>query len=379
MEDDPPPPSLLWRAGSTAIMGITGSLTRAFMHSCNWQDAHGLDGFLELLDKRANIDGRQRGMITVSNHISVIDDPLIWGVLPLRYHFNPSNHRWSLGSYDIVFKNKAMSTFFVLGQVLPTHRFHKDRHGGPFQPTLREAVRLLSRPPFSPTSSALPVDHSLSSPDISDPFSSPNEHFTYTTDGIDTFPAPSAYATREYSWIHIFPEGRVHQHPQKAMRYFKWGVARLILEPDVCPDIVPMWIEGNNEIMHENRSAPRWLPRVGKRCGVWFGENVGGENDGNVFHEMRERWRRLVEEDRLREKAGQELEIGVLSEELKYGPEAVKLREECTMQVRGAVLKVRRERGLPDEDPKEGLVETWRAEGGMTEGRMNDGSLVKDA
>ena len=163
------------------------------------------------------------------------------------------------------------------------------------------------------------------------------------------------------------------------MRYFKWGVARLILEPDVCPDIVPMWIEGNNEIMHENRAAPRWLPRVGKRCGVWFGENVGGENGGNVFHEMRERWRRLVEEDRLRAKTGEELEVGVLSEKLRFGPEAVRLREECTMQVRGAVLKVRRERGLPDEDPKEGLVETWRAEGGMTEGRMNDGSLVKDA
>ena len=89
MADDPPPPSLLWRAGSTAIMGITGSLTRAFMHVANWQDAHGLNGFLELLDKRANVDGRQRGLITgmstythqrghesdqrfpVSNHISV--------------------------------------------------------------------------------------------------------------------------------------------------------------------------------------------------------------------------------------------------------------------------------------------------------------------
>lgn len=271
-----------------------------------------------------------------------------------------------------------MSTFFVLGQVLPTHRLHKDPHGGPFQPTIREAVRLLSRPPFTPTSSALPVNRSLSSPDIADPFSSPNDHFTYTTDGIDTFPAPSAYATRRYSWIHIFPEGRVHQHPQKAMRYFKWGVARLILEPDVCPDIVPMWIEGNDEIMHENRTAPRWLPRVGKRCGVWFGENVGGESEGNVFHELRERWRRLVEDDRRERKAGGELEVGVLSEWLKYGAEAVKLREECTMQVRGAVLKVRRERGLPDEDPKEGLVETWRAEGGKREGEMDDGSLIKD-
>lgn len=162
------------------------------------------------------------------------------------------------------------------------------------------------------------------------------------------------------------------------MRYFKWGVARLILEPDVCPDIVPMWIEGNDEIMHESRSAPRWLPRVGKRCGVWFGENVGGESEGNVFHELRERWRMLAEDDRRERKAGGELTVGVLSEELKYGAQAVQLREECTMQVRGAILKVRRERGLPDEDPKEGLVETWRAEGGKREGEMDDGSLIKD-
>ena len=172
------------------------------------------------------------------------------------------------------------------------------------------------------------------------------------------------------------------------MRYFKWGVARLILEPDVCPDIVPMWIEGHDEIMPEDRGAPRWLPRVGKRCGVWFGENVGGaesEGGNNVFHELRERWRRLVEADnhnrreRRTTTAHQEMEdVGVLSEELKYGSEAIKLREECTMRVRSAVLKVRRERGLPDEDPKEGLVETWRAEGGKKEGRMDDGSLVKD-
>ena len=36
-----------------------------------------------------------------------LDDPLIWSILPFKYHFSPSNHRWSLGSYDIVFKNKS--------------------------------------------------------------------------------------------------------------------------------------------------------------------------------------------------------------------------------------------------------------------------------
>lgn len=68
MADEPPPPSLLWRAGSTAVMGFVGTITRAFMHGPNWQDAHGLDGFLELLDKRADIDGRTRGLITGMQH-----------------------------------------------------------------------------------------------------------------------------------------------------------------------------------------------------------------------------------------------------------------------------------------------------------------------
>jgi len=159
------------------------------------------------------------------------------------------------------------------------------------------------------------------------------------------------------------------------MRYFKWGVARLVLEPDVCPDIVPMWIEGHNEIMLENREFPRWLPRAGKRCGVWFGENVGGERDG-VFHELRCKWRELVEDSK--RKGGGGLEMGVLNEELKYGPEAVALREECTRQVRREILRLRRLSGLPDEDPKEGLVETWREEGGKREGKMDDESLIKD-
>lgn len=162
------------------------------------------------------------------------------------------------------------------------------------------------------------------------------------------------------------------------MRYFKWGVARLILEPDECPDVVPMWIEGPEQVMHESRQFPRFIPRVGKKLGIWFGENVGGEGE-SAFTDLRRRWRKLVEEDKSRRgSAGRNEEIGLLSEDLKYGQEAVVLRIECTKRVRDEILKVRRTRGLPDEDPKEGLVETWMVEGGKREGKMEDGSFVKD-
>ena len=180
------------------------------------------------------------------------------------------------------------------------------------------------------------------------------------------------------------------------MRYFKWGVARLILEADVCPDVLPMWIEGNETVMAEDREWPRFVPRVWrKETGIWIGENVGGVG-GGVFASCRERWRRLVFKhkegsggnDRGKfEDVGRDIhvggsensELGVLTDpELMFGDEATALRKECTMLVRQEVLRVRRERGLADEDPKYGAVETWAVEGkGESEGgRKKDGSLV---
>ncbi|MCJ1333526.1 hypothetical protein MMC10_010226 [Thelotrema lepadinum] len=255
---------------------------------------------------------------------------------------------------------------------------------------MTEAVRLVSDPyskletdPWS-QENGRSTDPSLTSPAISDPFSSP--HLTYSTNGIDTFPSPSAYANRRYAWIHIFPEGRIHQHPHRTMRYFRWGISRLILEPDTCPDIVPMWLEGYEKVYSEDRGWPKPMPRAGNEIGVWFGENVAGartEAEGNVFEGLRRRWRSLVERDEQERQAkGDGIEknnLGVLSEGLMYGREAVELRMECTREARKAVLALRRNRGLPDEDPKAGLVETWREEGtAKTEGKMRDGSWVGD-
>jgi hypothetical protein len=39
-----------------------------------------------------------------------LDDPLIWGILPMSYYFNPDNMRWGLGSYDLCFTNKYTLT-----------------------------------------------------------------------------------------------------------------------------------------------------------------------------------------------------------------------------------------------------------------------------
>ncbi len=241
---------------------------------------------------------------------------------------------------------------------------------------MTQCIRLLSDPH---PGTALPPTDLLPSPSLptSDPFSSATLNYTIT--GFDSFPAPSAYPVNRHSWIHIFPEGMTHQHPDRIMRYFKWGVARLILESEPCPDVLPIWIDGPQEVMNYERTWPRFVPRAGKDVSVRFGEVVDSEV---VWGPLRERWRGLKERARRKRMLESGGEMGgtateglgeLQDDELKYGAEAQQLRIDVTLAVRNEVLKVRRASGLPDEDPKRGLAETYRAEGGKEAGKV-DGS-----
>ncbi|KAF2027947.1 hypothetical protein EK21DRAFT_70829 [Setomelanomma holmii] len=370
-EEQPEAPSTPWRAASAVTMGAVGMLCKSFLAGLSRVETHGMEEFLRLLDEREDVGARQRGLITVSNHISVMDDPLIWGILPVGYLFDPDNLRWGLGSYDLCFTNKGLSTFFTLGQTLPTHRSMHSQHGGLFQPTITQAIRLLSRGPFlHENSPPQRPTTSPKSPDLIDPFT--EGHLTFSTNGQDTFPAPSAYLTRRHAWVHIFPEGMIHQTEDRIMRYFKWGVSRLILESEPMPDIVPIFIEGFDEIMHETRTFPRFIPRPFKNVRVTFGERLDAEE---AFGDLRRRWKQIRARE---EQAEGTLAIGVLNDTLKYSDEAVSLRKECTRRIRQAVLDVRRQRGYPEDDPKNSLAETWLREGPQREGLKKDGSITKD-
>ncbi|KAL1301541.1 hypothetical protein AAFC00_005780 [Neodothiora populina] len=367
----PDRPSLGFRIASTFQMGWVGTACRSFLLAFNRLEVNGWDGFKKLLDEREDVAARQRGLITVSNHTSVLDDPALWGALPYSYHWNPDSLRWSLASHDLAFQSRFTSFFFTIGNTLPCHRAAHSPYGGLFQPTMTQAIRLLSNGPFA-APPVVPSETSLTRADIPDPFS--DSQLTYSTNGQDSFPAPSAYANRRFAWVHIFPEGKVHQKTDKTMRYFKWGVSRLILEADTVPDLVPIWIEGFDSVMHESRTFPRFIPRGNNDVSVTFGEKVDMEAR---FGDLRSKWQQL--KAKVPAKAGQPDELGVIRDiDLMTGHEAVELRKECTMRVREEVLKVRRGRGLPDEDPKCGLVETWREEAGAQQGLMGDGSYVKD-
>ena len=67
-ESDPSSPpaaqSLPWRTQSSFVMGIVGGLCRGFLYGLNDFEVFGLDGFLKTLDRRRDVEGRTRGLIT---------------------------------------------------------------------------------------------------------------------------------------------------------------------------------------------------------------------------------------------------------------------------------------------------------------------------
>jgi hypothetical protein len=70
-ESDPPTqPSLPWRVASVAVMGTIGALSRGFMNGFNNLEVTGLEGLLGVLDRRKH-EGRERGLLTVCNHVAV--------------------------------------------------------------------------------------------------------------------------------------------------------------------------------------------------------------------------------------------------------------------------------------------------------------------
>ncbi|KAI0694066.1 acyltransferase-domain-containing protein [Cytidiella melzeri] len=207
---------------SRMTVGAIGLTCKTFLNLgyCSSVKVDGLANLQRALQDAERDSGR--GVITMSNHISTLDDPLSWGVLPTSWYLSSRMTRWTLGASDIMFTNPAFSAFFRNGQVLETFRGN-----GVFQPAIDAAISKLNNG----------------------------------------------------AWIHLFGEGKVNQpglEPgQPLLLRFKWGVGRILMEAQRPPIIIPMWLTGFDRLMPEGRSFPyKYLPRRGVALSVTYGEPV---------------------------------------------------------------------------------------------------------
>ncbi|GAB5588632.1 Lyso-phosphatidylcholine acyltransferase [Umbelopsis nana] len=182
---DSPPNGALWNVGSTIVISTVGITSKLFLKAFAPTKVFNKEPFQSLLDD----EERDRPIITVANHASVLDDPILWGIMPVRTLCNIDKMRWVLGAAEICFTNPASSLFFGLGQVIPTVRGY-----GIYQPAVDFAI----------------------------------------------------HKANQNCWLHIFPEARVNQ--EESLIRFKWGVGRVVMESERCPIVVPMWHTGMSEI-----------------------------------------------------------------------------------------------------------------------------------
>ncbi|XP_019190412.1 PREDICTED: N-acylphosphatidylethanolamine synthase [Ipomoea nil] len=205
------------------VIAAVGCFAKAVANLINTTTVHNADTLLRL------VASRPPGipLITVSNHMSTLDDPVMWGFKGFPT-CDAKLARWVLAAEDICFKNSILSYFFRLGKCIPIIR-----GGGIYQEHMNEALDQLS-------------------------------------DG---------------AWLHTFPEGKVCQE-DAPIRRLKWGTASLIARAPVTPIVLPIIHHGFEKVMPENymfgRRPP--FPLCNRKMSIVVGKPI--EFDLPVLRQM---------------------------------------------------------------------------------------------
>lgn len=193
------------------IMAV-GVFAKAVANLLNTTTVHNADTLLRLV--RSRPPGVP--LLTVSNHMSTLDDPVMWGFKGFPT-MDANLARWALTAEDICFRNSIYSYIFRLGKCIPI-----TRGGGIHQEHMNEALERLS-------------------------------------DG---------------EWLHTFPEGKICQEIAPIAR-LKWGTASLIARAPVTPIVLPIVHSGFQQMMPEKflfgRKRPPF-PLPGKTINIVIGE-----------------------------------------------------------------------------------------------------------
>ncbi|KAH1150977.1 hypothetical protein GYH30_044798 [Glycine max] len=210
-----------WAARAEHLRGISrkvviaavGAFAKTVSSLLNTAAVHNADTLLRLVRSRPHCVP----LINVSNHMSTLDDPVMWGFKGFPI-FDTKLARWVLAAEDICFKNALYSYIFRVGKCIPI-----TRGGGIYQEHMIEALERL----------------------------------------------------KDGEWLHTFPEGKVYQE-DVPIRRLKWGTASLIVRAPITPIVLPIVHHGFHEVMPEKymfgRRPP--VPLWNKKIDIIIGDPI---------------------------------------------------------------------------------------------------------
>lgn len=202
--------SVITRMLQALAVPVLGNVCHVFMHGLNRVQIYGAEKLHQALLNRPD----NQSLVTVSNHVASMDDPLvIASLLPQSILLDAHRLRWTLCATDRCFRNPVTSAFFRSVKVLPV-----SRGDGIYQKGMDMAISKLN----------------------------------------------------QGGWVHIFPEGSRSRDGGKTMSSAKRGVGRLILDADNIPLVVPFVHVGMQDIMPIGAK----FPRIGKTVTVLIGDPI---------------------------------------------------------------------------------------------------------
>ena len=183
--------------------------------------------------------GRQgRGLVTVSNHVTAVDDPgVVATLIDAKDFATPGHMRWQMCATDRCFKVRALLPFFRAGRILPVLR-----GGGTNHHFVDDVVRKLE----------------------------------------------------EGEWVHVFPTGK-RDPDSRSLGPLKPGVGRMIASCEQTPVVVPFFHYGMERIQCKARGEV--LPiTFGANMHLFVGDPLDFES---LVREHRAKGRSLWSEQQL--------------------------------------------------------------------------------
>jgi monolysocardiolipin acyltransferase len=197
---------------SEAVFRGVGGMSRWWLKYFAELRVIGLDTFHEAVMDR----DRRVPLLTVSNHLSTVDDPVMWGGLltdaQIAELVRCGRMRHVGGAEELLYTNPLFSWFFRTGQAIPIVRGR-----GVYQKAMGSALGILD----------------------------------------------------SGGWLHFFPEGKVVPGAERAdyrIERLKWGIGRLLMDCKRAPIVLPVLLKGFDVM-----KPPERLPRPAQPVQIAIG------------------------------------------------------------------------------------------------------------